>query len=132
MRLASIGFWTALGAMPLVALAQGNEVCSHDTLTIDGSPVTVSLCIPESGASKKSDGAAMSVPVRETFVSGERHTTRTVSLEFTARKAASRALDDASLQELGISKTLHLTIAYEAGEIRLDHALLIPGAVSLK
>jgi hypothetical protein len=36
------------------------------------------------------------------------------------------------LAKLGLARTLHLTVVYTSGSARLEHALLVPGAIALK
>ena len=57
---------------------------------------------------------------------------REVALDYFAGADYSRAIDDAPLQRFGIAKTLHMTIGYKPGSVRLEHALLVPGAIALK
>ena len=108
--------------------------CSRDTLTIDGTPVDVTLCVPppETGRKGKGEGRPVSIQVSETFSAGGTSFTRSTALDFLERRETSRTIDDVPLQKLGISKSLHLTIGYRAGSVLLEHALLIPGAVPLK
>lgn len=129
MRGLAIGLLGAIVGAPLGASAQGSG-CSHDLLHVAGAAVSVTLC---PGAERSAvPGNTEKIPLTGTFASGGKTFSRTVTLEFMKRHEASRSLDDVSLEPLGISKTLHLTIAYQAGTVRLDHALLIPGAVTLK
>lgn len=118
-----------LGTVP--ASAQG-DACSRDTLAVDGSPVEVTLCVPAALAARKGEGKPVSVSVSETFGAGGSSFTRSVALDFLEGAETSRTIDDVPLHKLGIGKTLHLTIAYRAGTVRLEHAMLVPGAVSLK
>ena len=116
-----------------MAAAQPNDACSHDTLMVEGTPVDVTLCAPEPAARKaKGEGGPVSVTVTEVFSAGGNSFTRTSALEFLERPQTSRTIDDVPLQKLGIPKTLHLTIGYRQGSVRLEHAMLIPGAVDLK
>lgn len=118
-----------LGTVP--AGAQG-DACSRDTLTVDGSPVEVTLCVPPSPVARKGEGKAVSVSVSETFAAGGATFSRSVPLDFLEGSETSRTIDDVPLHKLGIKKALHLTIAYRAGTVHLEHAMLVPGAVSLK
>jgi hypothetical protein len=111
--------------------AQG-DACSRDTLTVDGSPVEVTLCVPPAPAARKGEGKPVSVSVSETFASGGTSFSRSVALDFLEGAETSRTIDDVPLHKLGIGKSLHLTIAYRAGTVRLEHAMLVPGAISLK
>jgi hypothetical protein len=117
-----------LGTVPVGA---EGDACSHDTLAVDGSPVEVTLCVP-APAARRGEGKPVSVSVSETFAAGGSSFTRSVALDFLDGAETSRTIDDAPLHKLGIGKSLHLTIAYRAGTVRLEHAMLVPGAISLK
>ena len=57
---------------------------------------------------------------------------RTVTFDALAGSDYSRTIDDLPLARVGIEKSLHLTIRYKLGSVRLEHALLVPGAIALK
>jgi hypothetical protein len=104
--------------------------CSHDTLAVDGASIAVSLCAtPEA---RRGAGRPIPVAVDESFRTQRGGFTRSVSLEFLAGSDVSRTIDDVPLSALGIAKTLHLTLSYRDGVVRIEHALLLPGAVPLK
>jgi hypothetical protein len=111
--------------------AQG-DVCSRDTLAVDGTPVEVTLCAPPAPQSRKGGTKQVTVSVSETFAAGGASFSRSVPLDFLDGAETSRTIDDAPLNKLGIKKSLHLTIAYHPGSVRLEHAMLVPGAVTLK
>lgn len=107
--------------------AQDGEGCSHDTLTIDSVPVAVTLC---AGARvREADVGAL--PLVETFAANGESFSRSVTLEVLPGEA-SRVIDDVPLEPLHIAKTLHITIRYRARGLRLEHAMLLPGAITLK
>ncbi|HTW82794.1 MAG TPA: hypothetical protein VMD91_01850 [Candidatus Sulfotelmatobacter sp.] len=112
----------AAGTAP--AGAQPSQGCSHDTFTIGGQRVGVSVCAPTA----PDDGT---VPVAET-VSGATSIARTTTIQVLAGAKVSRTVDDVALGPLGLSSTLHLTLAYADGKVWVEHALLLPGAVPLK
>jgi hypothetical protein len=122
---ATVLLWTAPGS------AQG-DVCSRDTLGVDGTPVEVTLCVPPAPVPRKGDSKQVTVSVTETFAAGGATFTRSVPLDFLDGGETSRTIDDVALAKLGIKKSLHLTIAYHPGSVRLEHVLLVPGAVTLK
>lgn len=107
------------------------DVCSHDTLTVDGVPVTVAVCATEPAAAGAS-GKAVLLPATETLSTKDESFVRTTSLEFLTGEELSRTIDNVPLAKLGIPKSLHLTLAHKPGSLVLEHALLIPGAVTLK
>jgi hypothetical protein len=123
-----------LVAVSLVPVpARSSDTCSRDALQVDGAPVAVTLCVPAAGVRRgKAETRALSVNVTEVFAAGTSSFTRTVVLDVLDDSVTSRTIDDVPLQRLGIAKTLHLTIGYRDGSAQLEHALLIPGAVTLK
>jgi hypothetical protein len=106
--------------------------CSQDVFTIDGRSVSVSLCADEAGTHRSPDGRRIIVTVAESFATSGATFERSVALDFLAGAEFSRTIDDVPLDKLGIARTLHLTIGYRPGTVRLEHALLVPGAVALK
>ncbi len=115
------------------ALGQPSDGCSRDALVVEGTTVGVSLCPSDAPARKgKGEGRPVSLTIVETFSTGSAAFSRSSVLDFLDQSAASRTIDDVSLERLGISKTLHLTIVYRGGTVRLEHAMLVPGAVDLK
>jgi len=108
------------------------SICSNDVFSIDDRPVTVALCIPEAEPKRAADGRRFLVTITESLTSRGASFNRDVTLDFLAGAELSRTLDDVPLDKLGIGGTLHLTIGYRPGTIRLEHALLIPGAKALK
>lgn len=122
----------ALSTALLAASAQpgttGDSVCSSDAFPIDGSTVTVQLCIADSGKA----GAVKTLVTETLSVKGQTSFVRQVPVDRVPGADSSRAIDDLPLAKLGLSRTLHLTIAVKNGAVRLEHALLVPGAVALK
>jgi hypothetical protein len=118
------------GASPAGTIAppvSAGDDCSADTFAIDGSSVLVQLC---ARAGKGSDAKTLVTEILS--VKGQPALVRTVALDALPGADASRAIDDAPLEKLGLTRTLHLTIAVKNGSVRLEHALLVPGAVALK
>lgn len=118
----------------LVALATSVEPasaasgCSSDTFTIARAPLAVQICIPTSRPNAK----APLIATETLTARGETSVIRKVALDVMSSAEASHTIDDAPLQPLGIAGTLHMTIGYRAGVVRLEHALLVPGAIALK
>ena len=120
---------TAIGGASSFAFAA--DVCSHDTLSVDGTAVNVQICATEPSKPAPS-GKTASLPVTETLSTKDQSFTRTTTLDFLGGEELSRTIDNVPLAKLGIPKTLHLTLAHKAGSLALEHALLIPGAVTLE
>jgi len=121
----------------LCALALGvpafAQSCSQDQLTVDGTPVSVQLCIPDgAGTTPAGPDKTVTVPVVETLKAKDLTFTRTVPLDFLSENSYSRTFDNVPLDKIGLTGSIHMTIAFKAGDIRLDHALRLPGAVPLK
>ncbi len=110
--------------LSLPASAQG-ERCSHDALTVDGIPVSARFCVP-AGA------AAASLNVTETFTARGKTIARTTPLAVVAGALTSRTIDDIDLSPIGPKRALHMTLAYRAGSVELEHALALPGAIPIK
>ena len=117
------GTTVAFLAAGATALAQG-ENCTHDSLTIDGTPTAATFCA--------GNPVNAEVTVTETFARGTAQLSRSLTIDVVPGATVTRAVDDVPLTEFGSSKQLHLTIAYRAGSALLEHALLLPGAVVLK
>jgi len=118
-----------LPALLLIATApvSAASACSTDAFSIDGTSLSVELC-PAPAATTAGKAA-----LTETLtVKGQLPLIRAVTVELLPGADTSRTIDDAPLQKLGLARTLHLTIAYRNGAARLEHALLVPGAVALK
>ncbi len=128
--LSMIGGGVLLLSTALLATAPlpgGSSACSSDAFTIDGSSLAVSLCAPADLR-----GQPTASVVETLTVKGQPPYVRSVTLDFVPGAEGARTIDDVPLQKLGIARTLHLTIAYKNGAVRLEHALLVPGAIALK
>ena len=117
----ALGLAAGLG---LPASAQ-NERCSRDTLVVDGLPIAARFCVP-------AGSGAPSVTVTETFTARGKTIDKTVPLAVVAGAQTSRTIDDIDLSPLGAKRALHMTLAYRAGSVELEHALALPGAVPVK
>ena len=97
---------------------------ARDLFPVGGQSVAVRVCAgaPDSGKT---------VAVTETFKGATASFNHRASIDVLPG-AASRAVDDVSLSPLGLQFTLHLTLAYRDAAVRIEHALLLPGAVPLK
>jgi hypothetical protein len=72
------------------------------------------------------------VNVTETFVAGGTTVTHAVTLAIVAGARISRTIDDVDLRPLGIARSLHMTLAFADGFVKLEHALALPGATPVK
>jgi hypothetical protein len=101
--------------------------CSTDTFAIDGTNLSVELC-----AGQPAKGAAKAAVTETLTAKGQTPYVRDVVLELLPGTETARTIDDAPLAKLGLARSLHLTIALRNGSVRLEHALLVPGAIALK
>jgi hypothetical protein len=115
-----------LAGVPLAAPAQP---CSRETLTVRGVPVTIGYCITGDPVAA---GAASVIPVAESFSAPGVAFTRQTTLRFISSEGPSRVIESADLAPLGLTGTLHLTLALAGGAIHIESALLTPGAVIVK
>lgn len=109
------------------ALAAGQ--CTQETLTVEGAPVTIAYCI---AGEPKVNGSEEMVPVSATYSAPGGALHRTTELRFLANEGISRVLESLDLTKLGLTGTLHLTLAYSHGTVRVEGALLTPGAITIK
>lgn len=118
----------ALGLVAVLGLpASGqSEHCTSDRLSIDGITVTAGFCVPAQPA------ASVSVSVSETFTAHGKTVSKTTPLAVMSGARVSRMIDDVDLTALGVKSTLHMTLAYRAGSVELEHALALPGAIPVK
>lgn len=116
-------------ALPVAAapVSGAATACSSDTFSVDGAPLVVEVCAPAGPA------VAGKVTLTERFtVKGQPPLVRLLIVDVLPKAESSRSIDDVALAQLGIAGTLHVTVVYRTGSARLEHALLIPGAVGLK
>jgi hypothetical protein len=117
---AALGLFAAL-RLPVSGEA---EHCTRDHLNVAGSAVAASFCIPAE--------PAPSVSVTETFTALGKTIRQTTPLAIVAGARTSRTIDDVDLTPIGLKSSLHMTLAYRAGYVELEHALALPGAVPVK
>lgn len=103
--------------------------CTQETLTVEGSPVTVAYCI---AGKSRVDGSEEIVPVSASYSAPGGTLRRSTDLHFLAGEGVSRVLESLDLTKVGLTGTLHLTLAYSRGVVRLEGALLTPGAITIK
>ena len=119
----------ALAAFALRAAA-APPLCSQETLMVRGMPVTLGYCLtapPRPGSSYE-----LVVPVYETFRSPGGSFDRPAELHFFEGEGVSRVLESVPLSPLGMRGVLHLTLTYSGGLVRIEGALLTPGAITIK
>jgi hypothetical protein len=116
----------ALGLMAALRLPAGGQAehCTRDRLTVAGVAVAVRFCLPAE--------AAASVSITETFMALGKTISKTIPLVIVAGARTSRTIDDVDLAPLGLKSSLHMTLAYRAGFVELEHALALPGAIPVK
>jgi hypothetical protein len=127
--------WTRAFALTIAfaaatAASANAAQCTVENLTVRGTPVTVSYCVtaaPRSGGPQE-----IIVPVVATYSAPARSFRRTSELHFLAGESVSRVLESLDLSQLGLTGTLHLTLAYIQGLVHVEGALLTPGAITIK
>jgi hypothetical protein len=117
--LAAIAIRVTLAATP----------CTQETLTVEGTPLTVAYCV---SGRPHPNGSEEIVPVSATYSSAGGTLRRSAELHFLAEEGVSRVLESLDLTKLGLTGTLHMTLAYSGGLVRLEGALLTPGAITIK
>ncbi|HEV3157734.1 MAG TPA: hypothetical protein VGZ00_10350 [Candidatus Baltobacteraceae bacterium] len=116
----------ALCAILAATSAVSAAPCSSDRFEIDSQAITVQVCAPTLLA----DANTGLLPLIETISTAQNSISQTLNVHVLAHTA--HAINDVSLEPLGIHRLLHLAISYNRGAARLDHALLIPSALPLK
>ncbi len=95
-----------------------------------GAPVAIGYCVR--GTPTLTASQELAVPVTATYSAPGGSFSRAVELHFVAGERVSRVLENLNLRPLGIEGTLHLTLAYAGGVVRIEGAMLTPGAVTIK
>jgi hypothetical protein len=124
----ALALWIALAA-PSAGWATAAQ-CTVEVLTVEGTPLTVSYCI--TAAPRSTGTQEIIVPVVATYSAPGRSLRFTNELHFLAGEGVSRVLESLDLSKLGLSGTLHLTLAYVQGLVHVEGALLTPGAITIK
>ena len=96
-----------------------------DNFRVDDILVAARFCAP-------SGPPAANLSVTETFTAAGKTIAKTIPLGVVAGASTSRTIDDVDLGPLGSKHTLHMTLAYRDGEVVLEHALALPGAIPVK
>lgn len=113
-----------------VATAQPAGRCTRETLAIRGTPVTATYCV--TGSTQGPPGREVPVAVNESFSSPHGSFSQGATLQFIAGDEPSRVIEDVALDRLGLAGTLHLTLVLRGGLIRVESAILTPGAITVK
>lgn len=119
-----------LVAVALPAAAAAAPACTSETLSVGGTPVSVSYCVL--GPARATASHEIIVPVAATFSAPGGTLRRSSDLHFLAEESTSRVLESLDLTKVGLTGTLHLTLAYIQGGVRVEGALLTPGAITIK
>ena len=110
--------------------AAAAPACTQETLNVRGTPVTIGYCI--SGAARSAGGDEIVVPTVASYGAPSGSFSRTIQLHFVAGEGVSRVIENLDLARLGLTGTLHLTLAYSGGLVHVEGALLTPGAITIK
>jgi hypothetical protein len=122
----------SLGAAAIApnAWAQPAGRCTRETLNVRGTPLSVSYCVTDLGQS--TPGRDLPVRIAETYSTPHGTYTQQTTLRFIAGEDSSRVIEDLPLERVGLQGTLHLTLLLRGGVVRVDSAMLTPGAVTIK
>ncbi len=104
--------------------------CTRETLPVKGTPLTVSYCV--SAEASAASGHDLPVAVTESYSTARGSFSQQSTLQFIAGESVSRVIEDVALARLGLEGTLHLTLIYRGGLVRVESALLTPGAITIK
>jgi hypothetical protein len=126
----AIALWAATVASAGAYNAGATAACTQQTLSVRGTPVSIGYCV--TGAPRATGAAEIIVPVVATYSAPGGSVRRSIDLHFLADEAVSRVLESFDLQPLGLTGTLHLTLAYSRGLVQVEGALLTPGAITIK
>lgn len=128
-RFGAAAVLAAAAALPVAVGAQ--QRCSQETLNVRGTPVTIGYCIaaaPRTGA-----GEEIFIPVQASYAAPGGSFERAEELRFISGEGSSRIVENLRLAPLGLgAQTLHLTLLYTGGIVRIEGALLTPGAITIK
>ena len=112
------------------AAAQPANRCTHETLDVRGTPLTASYCVEVLGPA--APGRDLPVKVSESYSTPHGSWSQDATLSFIAGEDSSRVIQDLPLDRVGLQGTLHLTLVLHGGAVRIDSAMLTPGAVTIK
>ncbi|HZT11442.1 MAG TPA: hypothetical protein VFA29_01430 [Candidatus Baltobacteraceae bacterium] len=104
--------------------------CTREELKVHGLAVSAVYCVVPADTAR--EGHDLAVSVDETFSSVRGAFTRQSRLHFLAGEDASRVIEDVPLARLGLEGTLHTTLVLRRGAVRMEGAMLTPGAITVK
>ncbi len=110
--------------------AASAPLCSQETLSVQGTPLTIGYCV--TGALRANGAAEVIVPVTLTYSAPGGSVRRSSELHFLSGEGVSRVLESLDLSRVGLTGTLHLTLDYSHGIVQVEGALLTPGAITIK
>lgn len=116
-------------AASLATPARAQDQCTHSTMLVHGTPLQVDLCV---ASAPRSPGGIVNVGLVATYTAAGRSFTQKATVRFITGEGPARALDSADLSSVGVAGTLHMTLLYSGGLVTVEHALLTPGAVTVK
>jgi len=120
----------ALAALTVPLASHGASSCTQETLSVQGSPLTVGYCV--AGAPRPTGGQELLVPVTASYIGRGATLRRDEQLHFLSGEGVSRVIENLDLSKVGLTGVLHLTLAYSHGLVRVEGALLTPGAITVK
>ena len=103
--------------------------CSSEVLKVRDVPVTIQYCL--TGTPTQS-GPETLVPVEGTYSSATGSFNRASTMRFVTGEGPARVLENVDLAGIGLGGTLHLTLAYDNGLVKIENAMLTPGAITIK
>jgi hypothetical protein len=112
------------------AQAQPANRCTRETLDVKGTPLTAAYCVDSVG--NAAPGRDLPVRVSQSYSTARGSFSEDTTLTFIAGEEASRVIQDLSLDRVGLQGTLHLTLVLHGGVVRIDSAMLTPGAITIK
>lgn len=125
-----IRFFLVLNLAAAMRPAAAAPACTQETLNVRGTPVSIGYCVE--GAARSAGGDEIVVPTVASYGAPSGSFSRARQLHFVAGESVSRVIENLDLARLGLTGTLHLTLAYSGGVIRVEGALLTPGAITIK
>ncbi|HET6275405.1 MAG TPA: hypothetical protein VFE16_05650 [Candidatus Cybelea sp.] len=120
----------AVSAALTLRAATAAEQCTQESLSVEGRAVSIGYCI--SGPLRSNGADEVLVPVTATYAASGTTLRLPIQLHFIAGENVSRVLESLDLTKLGLTGTLHLTLAFAHGLVRVEGALLTPGAITIK
>jgi hypothetical protein len=121
---------TAVLTLLATSAAGAQPACSNLTVSVRGTPLTVGFCL--SGAATNAANGVTTVSLEATYATKGHSMVQRSSVRFITGVGPARALDSVNLAPVGIDGTLHMTLLYSGNQVSMEHALLTPGAVTVK